>query len=133
MNWDPGEAPWLRVSLTDAEEQELARESAAALAKDGYTAAWLREQPAEEGDARFWERVAAELDAIEARQGLSVLPGEASRHPLAVRLAASAAEHAEPPPWARDRSLCAGQRSAPRLGVTSLGGGSATPVPVDLR
>jgi hypothetical protein len=81
VNRDPGEASWLRVSLSDAEEQKLARESAAAFAKDGFTAAWLKAQPAEEGDAPFWERVASELDAIEARQLLRVLPGEASRHP----------------------------------------------------
>jgi hypothetical protein len=96
VNQDPGEAARRPLSLTDADEQELARKSAAVMASDGRTSAWLRAQSAREGDVAFLAKVAAELEFIEARQCLRVLPGGASRHPLAVRLAAS--KHAEAAP-----------------------------------
>jgi hypothetical protein len=96
VNQDPGEAARRPLSLTDADEQELARKSAAVMASDGRTSAWLRAQSAREGDVAFLAKVAAELEFIEARQCLRALPGGASRHPLAVRLAAS--KHAEAAP-----------------------------------
>ena len=81
--------------MTGDEEQALAAKTARHMAKDGRTAAWLRGQPAaaEERDMSFWARVAAELDIIEARRRFRVLPGGASRHPLAVRIAAIADKH----------------------------------------
>ena len=84
--------------MTDDEEQELAAKTARNMVKDGHTAAWLREQPSGDGDRSFWVRVGAELDIIEARHRFRVLPGGASRHPLAVRIAAIAGKRTESAP-----------------------------------
>jgi hypothetical protein len=79
----------------DAVNWEGVRSVARNLARRGVTAAEVREY----GDAAsFWQLIADEVEIIEARYRFEVLRGGASRHPLAVRMAAIAHKHPESAP-----------------------------------
>jgi hypothetical protein len=62
-------------------DEDTVRKVAAAFARRGHTGARLREESPALGGEPFWGDVAAELDALEARQRLRVIVSPGARTP----------------------------------------------------